>query len=216
MIQSMSLLILGGVPPSATKASPAAANGATTVEIVSVIALFAGPVIAVVISVLLSHWIWNKANSRGEVRNEKLYILRVLMASRHSIITDVMTQAHNMIDLAFRDTPPVLSAWHKYYDMLHDESLNNLGGYEKCEKQRMAMLHEMVKALGCDKGLSQWDVDRVYRPKGLVDDEAARQSINQELLRILKTTRAVATLPIANDPQAKRLDSFLGDAEKTT
>ena len=55
------------------------------VEGLTIAALITGPVAAVGISVALQAWV----TSRWEKRQEKLYVLRILMSTRHSFITDI-------------------------------------------------------------------------------------------------------------------------------
>ena len=101
-----------------------------------------------------------------------------------------------MIDVAFRDAPKVLNAWHVYLDALNGPIPNDGPQYQNTiDKKRKVLLHEMAKDLGYSKQLSQWDVDRVYSPRGVAEDSNRIRKVFDELLRLLKSTHAIATLP---------------------
>lgn len=154
-----------------------------------VLAVLLSPVIAVLIT------LWHQG--RKEKRDAKRWILQTLIATRHSPITDETVRALNLIDVVFHNAPTVRRLWHEYYDMLGNQGLHNPSGWTTRQKKNLEMLTEMAKVLGYGRAVTHLDVDRVYYPQGLGDQQHRMNEISNELLRVLKGSEGLQVLPRA-------------------
>ena len=164
-------------------------------EIVTVIALIAGPVIAVSIT------LWYQR--RSEKRSAKERLFSVLMAHRRSNPPTLeWVQALNLIDVIFQNHSSVLTKWRELYDLMnHPATQINWG---QVGHVRIELLSEMAAALGYQR-LRQTDIDRFYYPQLLADQAAAQTDLQSELLRVLKDTKSLrADPPSLNNPTAKQ------------
>ncbi|MDE1915968.1 MAG: hypothetical protein KGJ57_07890 [Sphingomonadales bacterium] len=79
----------------------------TTNEILTLIALIAGPVLAVVLQLT--------AEKRKQRRDRKVETMRMLMGTRHMAADLRYSQAINMIPIDFNDSSAVMDAWRDYH-----------------------------------------------------------------------------------------------------
>lgn len=158
-------------------------------EIITVLAILLSPVIAVGVTLWYQH--------RKERRDLKRWALSTLLATRHSALTDEAVRALNLIDLIFANSSKVRSLWHEYYDMLSNKGLDNPLGYGQRERKKLELITQMANELGYSKEISHLDVDRVYYPTGLGNQNRRAEEISDELLRVLKGTQGFAIAPRA-------------------
>lgn len=156
-------------------------------EWVNLLAIALSPIVAVVVSM----WI----QERRERRQHKLHILATLIGGRHDPLTIENVRALNMIDFVFHDRASVRRLWREYLEMLCNEGLNNEVGWEQLSQKRNELITALASALGYGKAISHLDVDRVYIPKGVVNDFAMTRALWEELLRVLKNTDTLAARP---------------------
>jgi hypothetical protein len=140
-----------------------------------------------VIAVLVSLWV----QDRREKRQTKQRIFESLIATRHAPITEENVRALNMIDVVFHDASGVRRLWHEYSDMLNNEGLNNPNGWSTRQKKNLELIAAMASVLGYGKAITHLDVDRVYYPVGLANQNAKAQQIADELLRVLRESGGV-------------------------
>ena len=159
---------------------------------IGVLAVLLSPVIAVLVT------LWHQ--SRKEKRDAKRWIVQTLMATRHSRLTDEAVRALNLIDLVFHDAPTVRRLWHEYFEMLCNEGLNNLQGGNTRSKKSLEMLTEMARVVGYGSSVTHLDVDRVYFPQALGDQEQRTREISDELLRVLKGSQGLQIQPRLEAP----------------
>jgi hypothetical protein len=152
-----------------------------------IVAILLSPVIAVGVT------LWYQA--RKERRDTKRWLFSTLIATRHSPLTDESVRALNMIDVVFSSSQRVRQLWREYYDMLHNEGLNNPAGWAARSRKHLELITEMAKVLGYGKEISHLDVDRVYYPAGLAGAAATQSELYQELLRVLKNTQSLQLPP---------------------
>src|SRR5579862_9610949 len=97
----------------------------TTVEVITILAILAGPVLAV----QAQKWVENFR----EKKNRKLHIFRTLMATRAPMakVSAEHVRSLNMIDIEFYDDSNVTEAWKEYLDHLNDSNYPKLHGPEK-------------------------------------------------------------------------------------
>ena len=86
----------------------------TAVEVITIFAILAGPVLAV----QAQKWIENVR----EKKNRKLHIFRTLMATRAAKVSAEHVRVLNMIDIKFYDDSKVKEAWKEYLDHLNDSN----------------------------------------------------------------------------------------------
>jgi hypothetical protein len=159
-------------------------NDGVSMEWINIAAIAISPLIAVLVSV----WVQN----RKERRQHKLGILAALVGSRHDELTADNVRALNMIDLVFHDEPRVRALWRDYFDMLCTEGLNNPTGWVQRNKKRNELITELAARIGYRKTITHLDIDRVYCPAGVVDNARKSRELQEELLRVLKSTESLA------------------------
>jgi hypothetical protein len=148
----------------------------TTNEIVTVIALVAGPVIAVGIT------LWHQRRTEKRVAKERLFL--TLMAHRKSF-TPVFDWANalNLIDVVYADSPKIVEKWHDLYDILNQNPMN----MQQYNHKYLELLSEMATSLGY-RSIQQTDIDKFYSPQAYGDQAVTSAEIQKELLRVLKAT----------------------------
>jgi hypothetical protein len=156
-------------------------------QILTIIAIAISPAIAVGVSIWVQSW--------KEKRQQKRYIFASLMSTRHQVISDEIVRALNMIDVVFYDKKKIRELWHEYYDMLHNEGLNNPLGWEQRNTKKLELITEMAKEVGFSKEITHIDVNRVYSPVGLAEDTLRMRETGIELLRVLKESGGLKIVP---------------------
>jgi hypothetical protein len=150
-------------------------------------AIIAGPLAAVLITV----WLQN----RKAKRDARLTILSTLVSLRHSVVSYDSVRALNLIDLVFHDVPRVRKLWAEYFDMLCNAGLNNPVGWTQRNAKNVELITAMASELGLGRSISALDVQRIYSPVGLGEFESRQIEIQQELVRVLKSTGSLAFEP---------------------
>ena len=72
--------------------------------------------------------------------------------------------------------------------MLGNEGLNNPVGWEQRSKKNVELISEMAKLVGFGKDITHLDIQRIYSPVGLGQQEARLIELQTELIRVLKGT----------------------------
>jgi hypothetical protein len=165
-------------------------------EITSIIAIVASPLVAVLVTV----WLQN----RKERRQQQLWTLSTLIANRSDPLTPDNIIALNLIDLVFHDKSTVRQLWREYYEMLSNEGLNNPTGWQQRSAKSIELITEMAKGLGYGKAISHLDVGRVYTPVGMSQQSEMGRELQEELLRVLKATAKLETTPKGVTPSEAR------------
>lgn len=152
---------------------------------ITAIAIFIGPTVGVV----LTFWI----QKRKERNQEKHRLFVALMGNRKSYqIPEEIVKALNTIDIIFSDNNDVLRLWHHYYSLLsHAPS-------EERNHTWIELLAAMARALGYKK-IKETDLDKFYVPQGHVDQLEFQKDVQNELLRVLKNTAIIKTVPSGNE-----------------
>ncbi|WP_312364259.1 DUF6680 family protein [Sphingobacterium sp.] len=152
-------------------------------EILTLIAIFIGPVLAVQVEKFLER----KRNSR----NRKIDIFKILMATRGSALSSAHVEALNRIDLEFSNNSKfkkVILAWKEYFDNLGQkyETEDKLSIWLARNEELLAnLLYEMGQSLGFnfDKILIKRNI---YSPVGHAKIEREQEQIRTGILDILK------------------------------
>lgn len=155
------------------------------------IATILSPFLAAGLTALLTLF-WQ---NRKEKRDAKMRVFTTLMASRRNIdnfqVAQEWARAVNVIDAVFADCPDVLKLWHELYEMLQQPAA------PPGQAHKMIDLYSaMAKHLGFGS-ISQTVIDQGHYPKAIADPIAKAGEVQAELLRVLKNTEAIHTVPKA-------------------
>jgi len=143
-------------------------------------AMFFGPVVAVLLSVLISLWYQN----RKQKLDAKEGLFKTLMVHRRFGTPHYdAVNALNLIDLVFADNDKIVALWHRYHDAICQPQVNWAVAYH----DYLDMLSEMAKELGY-KTLSQTAIDKCYTPLGHIESAKLSEDIQKEFLRVLQHT----------------------------
>jgi hypothetical protein len=151
----------------------------TTAEVVTVIALVAGPVVAVGIT------LWHQGRSNRRQAKERLFI--ILMAFRKSNPPTLdWANSLNLIDVIFADHTNVVAIWHDLYDIMTAPQPD----WGRWNHRYIELLSEMATALGYRR-LRQTDIDKFYLPKAHGTQSELNQAIQMQLLAVLSGDKAL-------------------------
>lgn len=124
-------------------------------------------ILAVLFSPIIALWISNKIQENKDKRNDKLWILKILMTQR-AIIQDInYVNALNLIDLIFVNSSDV----RKAYKALYNEYLNKGESFdpEKINRARTKLIETIVNDLGYKDKITWNEIQEPYVPTWLVD-----------------------------------------------
>jgi hypothetical protein len=148
-------------------------------DIATVVALIAGPTIAVLIT------FWHQRRTERRSAKERLFI--TLMAHRKSVPpTFDWTNALNLIDVVYADNPEIVALYHRVYDTLMMSPLN----MQQYNHQYLELLSAMAMSLGY-RSLQQTDIDKFYSPQAHGDQATLNAEVQNEFLRVLKETKTL-------------------------
>ena len=163
-------------------------EGMTISDLVSIIALFFGPVTAVLITLC-----WQQYK---EKRDAKMKLFMTLMSYRRAMpLNPERVTALNLIDVVFADHSKVVARWHHLYDLLHRSPLPG----ELVNSAHVELLSEMASALKFR--LPQVDINKYYYPLLYEEQLQEQAEMQQELLRVLKNTERVVFLQKPDGPK---------------
>lgn len=151
-----------------------------TVEWLTILALFTGPLVAIQVT----RWL----DQKKEIRQRKLDIFKTLMATRAYNLSQTHVEALNRIDLEFHSSnkkeKPVVDAWRAYLDLLGDKSMTP----EQWSIRRIDLLVDLLHAMG---GALDYDFDKTliknatYSPTAHGRIENEQEQIRQSALKVL-------------------------------
>jgi hypothetical protein len=151
--------------------------------VVTVVAIIAGPVLAV----QAQKWLDN----RRALRDRQLHIFRILMATRATSLSPGHVEALNLIDIEFRNNKPrerrVTNAWKVYLDNLSNKPEGDdetRAWATRNEDLLTRLLWEMGNCLGYD--FDEVHIRRgAYIPIGLSNIEREWHFIRQAFVKVL-------------------------------
>lgn len=124
---------------------------------------------------------------RKEEKDEKNRLFLMLMAHRKSYPPSLeLVNGLNLIDAVFTKHPEVVRLWHDYYDLLCQNPVNG----HLMEAKYLDLLSEMAKVLGY-ASMSQTAIARFYSPTAHINQANLNFEIQNELLRVLKSSTAI-------------------------
>lgn len=152
-------------------------------ELISIIAIIVGPILAVQIQKHLERMRDNK--------NRKLSIFKTLMATRGSTLSALHVEALNRIDLEFSNQnkySKVIVAWKEYFDNLSNAPKSDSDvsrWFDKNIELLTSLLYEMGQSLNFnyDKVIIKRNI---YSPEGHARLERENNQIRESLLKILQ------------------------------
>ena len=154
---------------------------------IEVLAILLGPIFAVAVTI----WLQRKLAKR----DARLSVLSTLVSLRHAVVTADSVKALNLIDLVFHDVSSVRKLWDEYFQMLSNAGLHNPVGWIQRNQKHVELITEMAKHLGLGKKITALDVQRIYSPVRLGEFDQRQLDIQQELLRVLKSSGALEFRP---------------------
>ena len=156
----------------------------TTTDIIMIIAIFSGPIVAVQLQKYLENY--------REIKLRKIHIYKILMSTRAARLSENHIVALNSIDLEFNEKKysKVKKAWKVYLNHLHQTTLEDnkeseLQWNDKADSYLCNLLIEMGNSLKFN--FDEVDIkNNIYSPIGndFIEKEIKfmRQGINQVLL----------------------------------
>lgn len=155
-------------------------------EIIMVLAVFLGPVVAVRLTRFL--------DDQREVRERKLQIFKTLMATRAYTLAATHVEALNRINLEFepkkKHERKVLYAWKEYLDLLGKRNLPAELWDEKRVDLLVELLYHMALALKYDFDKTQIR-NGTYAPVAHGKIENQQEAIRQGVIDILEGKRVL-------------------------
>jgi hypothetical protein len=166
----------------------------SVLEVVTVVALVAGPVLAVEVQ--------KRSERQREQRSRRLGIFRTLMATRLQNLGSDHVQALNVIDVEFYGSSPeekaILNAWKAYLDHLNqDTQLNGWGA------RRVELFVDLLYSMSVHLG---YDFDKVhlknqaYSPMAHGNLEAQNAEIRKGVIDVLAGKVAIPIRPAEARP----------------
>lgn len=147
-----------------------------TNEILTLIAIFLSPIVAVGITLWYNH--------RKDKRQQKMNLFLTLLATRKTFpIPPKFVDGLNTIDVVFHNDKKVISAWKELFAAYYTEPFQA----QVADRKLLDLLDEMAKSLDY-KNIKQTDFDAFYKPKLFLNQRAFQETLNQELLRVLKNS----------------------------
>lgn len=143
-----------------------------TIAIINILAILASPVIALFIS--------NKIQNDKDKRNDKLWILKILMMQRVSTQDISYVNALNLIDLIFVDSKSVRDA----YAALYSEYAKNEADFsaERISRAKTKLIEMIVNDIGYKDKITWDNIQQPYGPKWLLDEiDKKNQLMNAQI-----------------------------------
>ena len=179
----------------------------TTLAVASIVAIIVGPIAALAIQ----RW----ADHRRELRREKLWVFRTLMAYRATRLNQTFVQALNAIDVVFsgggQKEKDVRTAWKVLLDHLNTKQ-DSEAAQGRALDLTVALLARMGMCLG-------YEFDEVYlkrqayQPIGLAHIEEEQNEVRRQLLQVLKGNQRIPIAVFPDDFAPLRLPPVNNDAE---
>lgn len=151
------------------------------ISICTILAIIAGPILSIQISQYLSH--------KKILKERKLEIFKVLMATRSASLTPAHTQALNMIDVEFRQKVKlerdVISAWKLYHAHLQDQNYPKETWGSRKGDLLIDLLYAMAISLDYDFDKSQIK-SLSYYPSGYGELEDDQYTLRKKAVELFK------------------------------
>ena len=146
-------------------------GGISTETWAIVLATFAGPVIAI----LVSMWLTSRNERRGQLRNRRFSIFRTLLATRGQAITQDHVAALNLVEIDYYGVAKVIGAWRTYMDHLGSAPPGRAmtdSEHMMFEDRRTDLLAKLLHLVADELGFRMSDLDLKrggYAPSGWLE-----------------------------------------------
>lgn len=158
-----------------------------------VIATFAGPVFAVLVTRYL--------DDGRRIRDRRLVIFRNLMATRRTALSPEKVSALNMVEIEFYGIQSVQDAHREVMAHINTPPPQPVGWNDRHRTLVTRLVSEMAKVLGYK--VQQLDLlEGGYYPQGLVDLDNEQQAVRRSLIEVLSGKRPLLVSPAAPTPPA--------------
>ena len=127
-------------------------------DIVSIIAILASPVMAVLITLFIE--------SRRQKRRDKMELFKTLMTQRGFLTSYVWVNAINSVPIVFADEKKVIEALDNFMRVVQTQPFNN----EEFENKKVKLLENISISLGYSKSIDWEQLRGAYIPQWLVDE----------------------------------------------
>ena len=153
----------------------------TIVNFITIFALIAGPVSAVIIT---RYW-----DEKREAKRRRWEIFRTLMRTRRERLTPDFVGALNLIEVEFHREQEVIDAWKNLFNHLCQLSTGVEDSYEVTERLTATLLEKVAKSLGVKKDTLEI-FKNGYSPQywGSLENEQAQ--MRHLILEVLEGTRS--------------------------
>jgi hypothetical protein len=133
----------------------------------------------------ISAWLVERSNKSNQKRQTRITIFGILMENRHAPQSREALRALNLIEVAFHDSPEIRRIWREYHGMIsNDAFFQSQVGIQLTQQKMFELQSAMAKSLKF--GIDQFDVERVYAPRWLVEEEEIRQRERDAKLSLLR------------------------------
>jgi hypothetical protein len=155
-------------------------------DILTIIALFFGPLIAVLIT--------ENSRKKDAAVRRKLHIFRTLMGTRNSSLAANHIEAINLVEVEFKLKVPleknVIDAWKLYLNHLRSSNTSGETWEAKRKDLLMDLLFEMSKCLGYGHDKAEIQVGAYY-PQAYVTVESENNESRRLWLEVLRGKRQI-------------------------
>ncbi len=183
------------------------------INVVTIIALFLGPLVAV--------WIARRMEDRRAKHERRMSVFRALMSTRSNALSFDHVSALNLVEIEFYDNPEVVKKWKAYFDdlveypRLEDEKISEglsdaeiarrQANYDKRVKEGRSkllteLLYEMAQVLGYEKIKVLEILEGSYFPQGWGRIEAEQGLIRQYAIDLYFGRTALPVLVRYEEP----------------
>lgn len=153
-----------------------------TSEVLNLIAIIVGPIVAVLIGQYLQ--------CQAEKRKDKLQIFKILMTSRIYGWTHDSVHALNIIDIVFADDKAVRTAWKDLNDK-YNVSNPDQQHLKKVEQAQYKLLEAIANALGYKDKVTWETIQNPYIPNGMVAQMEAQVKSQQLYFDVMSDVRKI-------------------------
>lgn len=162
----------------------------STVEILTIFAIFVGPITAVVLTRFMDH--------RRERRQRKIDVLRTLMKTRRDRLSYDHVGTLNLVELEFYGVATIKTTYRNYIEHL-GESPPPIGKDKTFFDTRADRFADLLKAIGDHLGFrfDKADLERLgYFPLGWEQNQLLAQANAQLVNEVLRGTRPLPITPL--------------------
>lgn len=153
--------------------------------------------VAVIVALLSPRIAWQlarKSQQEEQKRSTRIGVFGSLMQNRHIPQSKEAVSALNLIDVAFHDCAEVRKLWREYHGMLSNNAFFQSAIGSEMTKAKLAELQaEMAKVLSFS--IDHFDIERIYIPNWLNEEEELRIRERQNRLVALRNLQPPTSVP---------------------